>query len=728
MSVPGFAPSDRVYRHDPRLGKSSFVRRATTGLGTVPVIYLVIGLIAAVLIFVFIRFTVDDAFISWRYALTLIRHGQWNYSAGVPRVEGYTNFLYAAIAVIPVILHLPVEMFFKLVALAVLGAYLAAVRRVILSRIQKVALLAIVVCNPTFMILLFSGLETVSFAFLIALVFALVYRNGGLGVAGYVAALALALSRPEGIAFAGVAMLWSLVITRKPAQVRGLAIVGGLWALYWAARASYFGYFWPSTYYVKSGNRGPTSTQLVDVLNGLVPVVVVAGLVLMVVALAAQVDRRVVRGMLGRPQDATPVVLAVTSAVVVLGLYHSSTLAMNFVNRFQWQLLFPVVLVALSRPLGPAGRTERSAVGWTLPAPAELWAVLAVVVATATTLADSPSRLSQIMVTAGALVVAVAIALRGTVGRSDASILAAVSMSLVVSSATVTEMVSWGGYRTRLEYAHQAMGQVIDRAPFGGAVAIGDAGILPFTIHQPVLDMDGLANAAVAHGTFTSADLARAHVQMVIALSKTPGTGSEFAGGGLGAQVAYAYRTVTDGPLAGGRPSLTATTSTTGSPPTPARRSWNDGSSRSPPRPGWRISAPTAKCSPRTSSPLLSSPLLSSPLLSLSARGKGVSGGDAATVRHFGPAVPGGIPTSPRLGASGWGAIAAWQTRTGRHLAPEEGLTIGHRRASVAVVVVSGSRASSSDPSRRAHRAPLVARAPAQCPSSRSGNDLIISR
>lgn len=426
-----------------------------------PLSFKITGTIGMVLVFVFIRFTVDDAFISWRYALSLVRSGQWNYSASVPRVEGYTNFLYAALAVVPAALHIPIELFFKLVALALLTGYLWAVRRGGLGHLQTLALAVIVLCNPSFMIMLFSGLETVSFALLTALVFALVYRNGRLGRLGYLAACALSLSRPEGIVFAGVAMLWSLVVTRRRAQLAGLLVVGGAWSLYWVWRWNYFSYFWPSSYYVKSGSRGSASAQLVNALGGLIPTAIVAGLVLLVVALVPEISRRQLRDLLGRSQDATPAVLAATSAVVVLGLYHSSNLEMNFVNRFQWQLLFPVILVSLARPLailgaaggvkrhrdpaaggpGPpveSGRTETIMVGLAdgrtsskLPSSAEVWALIALVLATVTSIADAPSRLAQISVTGAAVIVAVAVVLRVALGKPAATVLAALALASV---------------------------------------------------------------------------------------------------------------------------------------------------------------------------------------------------------------------------------------------------------------------------------------------------------
>lgn len=525
-------------------------RRKWAARRGVPVGFSLVGLVGLFLIFVFIRFTVDDAFISWRYALTFVQTGHWNYSAGQPRVEAYTNFLYAVIAVIPAALHIPIELFFKLVSLALLGGYLLVVRRTALSRLQKLVLSAIVLCNPTFMIMLFSGLETVSFAFGVALLFALVYRNGGLGRLGYAVALAVALSRPEGIAFAGVAMVWSLVVTRRRSQWIGLVTVGIAWAIYWLWRWSYFGFFWPGTYYVKAGNRGPVSQQVINVLDGLLPAVVVATLVLLLAALLAHIDRPALRRLMGTAQDATPLVLALTSAAVVLGLYHSSNLTMDFVNRFQWQLLFPVALVILARPLGGITRSGSRS----LPSAAEFWALLAVIVATVTALADAPARFGQIAVTGAAIVVAVAVILRFAVGDQAATMLAAaaVALAVVVSSSTVSELVIWGAYRFRLQNAHQAMGQVIDAAPFTGTVAIADAGILPFKLHQPVLDLGGLASAPVAHGTLTGSDVIKDHLDMVVALSTSPAAGSQWSVGT--GDVVYAYTAAAHWPSSQGPP------------------------------------------------------------------------------------------------------------------------------------------------------------------------------
>ena len=174
------------------------------------------------------------------------------------------------------------------------------------------------------------------------------------------------------------------------------------------------------------------------------------------------------------------------------------------------------------------------------------------VVAAVVALADEPARLGQIAVTGAAIVVAVAVVLRVALGNPAATILAAVALAVVVSSSTVGELVTWGAYRIRIQYAHQALGQAINAAPFGGAVAIADAGILPFKIHQPVIDLGGVASAAVAHGTLTTADLVNEHLDLVVALSNSPAAGSQWSVGA--GEVAYVYMLNQDWPSSEGPP------------------------------------------------------------------------------------------------------------------------------------------------------------------------------
>ena len=48
---------------------------------------------AAAILFVFPKWTVDDAFITYRYAANLADHGELNWNVGEDPVEGYTGVL-----------------------------------------------------------------------------------------------------------------------------------------------------------------------------------------------------------------------------------------------------------------------------------------------------------------------------------------------------------------------------------------------------------------------------------------------------------------------------------------------------------------------------------------------------------------------------------------------------------------------------------------------------------
>lgn len=506
--------------------------------------HVAIGAVAVVLGVIFIRFTIDDAFVSWRYGSTLVHTGHWNWNRSGPTVEAYSNFLYTALSVVPALLRIPTEVFFKLVSLGIIGGYIAWVRRLGLPSRQRLVLFAVALASPVFYIQLFSGLETVSFALLIAVVFATIYRTGRLNRWGYVAVGALALSRPEGIAFAAAAMAWVLVIDHSKSHVRGTAAVLSAFMLYWIWRAQHFGWFWPNAFYAKSDNRGSLIDQFTSVMNGLLPGAAIA--VLVVVAgrlLSRQVDRRAVdrprRSML---QDATPVVLAVLGGLVILFLYKQSDPGMDFANRFVWQLLFPIVVVVLARPIGPVTARRPRVVRH----PKDPWALAAVGIATMTAVAYNPAGTSRIVVLVAVATVSAAAIIRLASGRSTAIVVAAVGLAVLISWVPVADMVGWAAYRYRLQYAHEAMGHVLDQSNITGAVAIGDAGILPFALHQPVIDVNGLANAGVAHGTFTAADLRRQHLQFVVALSTTPDPSGEWQPT-IGQQVTYSYAPHTAG-------------------------------------------------------------------------------------------------------------------------------------------------------------------------------------
>ncbi|MEV3857868.1 hypothetical protein AB0J38_26515 [Streptomyces sp. NPDC050095] len=467
---------------------------------TAPALFAVFTAVGAALALCFAPYTVDDAFISWRYGANLVDSGVWNWnpSASAVRVEAYTNPLYTGLSVIPALLGIPVELFFKVVSAAILVGYVVAVARLDVPRRQRLALCAFALLSPVFFVHLFSGLETVSFALLTAAPFALLSRHGRLTRWGQLAALGLALSRPEGIALAAVAHAWGLAVGRRRRDLWLALAAGGALAAYWLLRAWYFGRFFPNTFYQKSTGHG----GWIDSALAAGPLVwAPAGAA--VLAVAALGGRWLLRADRERLRDATPLVLAVCAAGIHLGLYQASVLAMNYADRFSWQILFPVAVVALVRPLTPR----------TVP-----WSTAASALAAATALSfEWHPALAAV-----AALVLTAVLWGGDRLRTPAALgLAAVAV-ILVSVTPPRELTAIAAYRYRLEYAHEALGRAVaDDKGFRGTVAIGDAGIMPFCLgaRHDVYDLRGLADPYLGRGLLPKR-LADRDVQMVVAVGR----------------------------------------------------------------------------------------------------------------------------------------------------------------------------------------------------------------
>ena len=206
---------------------------------------------------------VDDAGITFVYARNLVAgHGLVS-QPGLPPVEGFSNFLWM-LAFLPTLaagLFHPVIVP-KLLSLALLAGSFLLLDRALLSltgsrAVALVTLLLLAVCSP-FVIWTVSGLENPLYVFLLCLLFRLIVREregGAFPLAAGAVAAGLALTRPDGILFAGLYPLLTLT-TGKGGFSRALKyagvfalLLGGFLLFRW----SYFGDLFPNTYYAKGG-------------------------------------------------------------------------------------------------------------------------------------------------------------------------------------------------------------------------------------------------------------------------------------------------------------------------------------------------------------------------------------------------------------------------------------------------------------------------------------------
>jgi hypothetical protein len=486
--------------------------------------YGVVALVGALLAFLLIRFTVDDAFISWRYGQSLL-HGAWNWnpSARYP-VEAYPDLLTAAVSVVPALLGVPPELFAKLEELCVLGGYLVVVQRLAVPRLQKLLLTALALLNPVFFAHLFSGLGTANFALLIAALYGLLYTRGDLGRTGHVLTALVAFSRPEGMLYALVAEAWCLHLNRRRSDAVALGAAGGVLALYWTLRGIYFGSFFPTPYRIASSAGATNIVTLAHAVAGLAGMAAVLALLAGAAETVRRLRGRGRPGMSSRPvspwRDATPAVLAGLGALIVMTVYRVSWLQQDFGNRFCWQLLFPVALVLLSRPLfaeaagvrrGPVARRlvrqqnadaaeaapEVAGVAGPTPASAR-WSALAVLIAAVTAFTGSAADVPQGGLVVTGLIVSMLVALAvWTLGSRVPVMLGVAGLVAALSMTSVGQILDWATYRTHLATAQEAVGDAIAADPsLTGVVAVEDPGILASRLRadQWALDLSGKAD------------------------------------------------------------------------------------------------------------------------------------------------------------------------------------------------------------------------------------------
>ncbi|MBH23079.1 MAG: hypothetical protein CMH57_01200 [Myxococcales bacterium] len=214
----------------------------------------------------------DDAFISFRYADNLVRHGELTYNVG-ERVEGYTNFLWTLVIAGVLALGGDAVVWSKalgvlcsagtLLSLALFTRWWVAHSQSTRSPLWACLAPALLAVNSAFACWSEGGLETALFTFwvtaaVLRYVVERLSEEPPLPWSGALLALA-AMTRPEGVLLFGLLGLhrlgWQAAVERiklppKDAWLWGALFVG-LYLPYWLWRFNYYGYPFPNTYYAK---------------------------------------------------------------------------------------------------------------------------------------------------------------------------------------------------------------------------------------------------------------------------------------------------------------------------------------------------------------------------------------------------------------------------------------------------------------------------------------------
>ncbi len=228
------------------------------------------GLAAAVAIFLaltaaYFDFTIDDTYISLRYARNVAAGEGFVFDQAVPPVEGYTNFLWIACeaALFALDAFGDVVTWVKIIGVlwgvgALAAAYLVGREAYGAGAGAFAALFLAGTGNFAFWAV--GGLESTQYVCLI--LFAVLFtmtagRSSALAAAAGTAWVLAALARPEGLVLAVVTLAYGVAVaSRGRPRYRYLiagAVLAAGYGAYFVWRYHFFGMFLPNTYYARVG-------------------------------------------------------------------------------------------------------------------------------------------------------------------------------------------------------------------------------------------------------------------------------------------------------------------------------------------------------------------------------------------------------------------------------------------------------------------------------------------
>ncbi|MDE1716118.1 hypothetical protein PWG14_27005 [Chromobacterium amazonense] len=286
--------------------------------------------------YIFSRFTVDDAFISWRYGRNLIEFGVWNYNpTRIDMVQAYTNPVFALISILSNFINFDVVFFFKMLSILTVAAFIIWFRK----RVNQSRLLLLgFICLPGTIIHAFSGLETFLFVFLLGALLISLYEEKVFE--SILLSSLLFITRPESWIFAILTPIY-FAINDKEENVnwalkhpirylksinlsarRGvipLIVLSLLLIAYFIFHYIHFGDPLPNTFHIKSGAR-------FSVKNFLIFAFFSAPAILAATTVAK------------RPKF---FVLVLGTFCAMIGSYSTSDLQMNYAWRFAFHIFAP---------------------------------------------------------------------------------------------------------------------------------------------------------------------------------------------------------------------------------------------------------------------------------------------------------------------------------------------------------------------------------------------------
>lgn len=425
-------------------------------------------------------FTVDDAFIVFRYAWNLVRGDGPTFNAGEPPVEGVTQVLWMGLVALPIAAGVDAVVASKVLGFALTAATLVVLHRLVTAlaasrgvpaeaaRLGAAAAVAAWAVLPFTALHAQSGLGTALFTFLVTAFAGALHRwqrapssRRRAALVG-TSALALGLARPEGnlVALLGIAIA---AVTAGGSRRVLLIAIAWTWilpgAVWFAWRWWYYGLPLPLPFYVKVRFGDLFGAGDVGGVAMLGQVLWHVGLLWVPLALIGVVG--------ARARAALP------AAAIIVGFLAAQSVPAQ-VMGYGWRYFFPV-LPLLAALAGVGVARSVNALRW------------------------SPRGLPAAAAVAW-------IALFGARGAAAA-------------------LEPWQRYADGLRAAHVTLGQRLAELrpePYSATVAIGDAGVVPYLSRWRAIDTYGLNDPAIAAtGSHDAARVLDAEPDVVVLLSRS---------------------------------------------------------------------------------------------------------------------------------------------------------------------------------------------------------------
>ena len=301
--------------------------------------------------------TVDDAYIAYRYGKNLLYMGELNWNPGDAPVEGYTGVL---LPILSLVLHTFTDNIVPYIRLISLYCFLGSAltlyslaRRSNVSKNWSAGLVMLFCLSPMVYVHVFSGLETFIFAYLLLTVIFQVVRQMDRGwtwlgtMLLFPTLFLLSLCRPEGMIFSmlvlGLLLVWGRLGAWKMARGKLLTLTAILLtanAFYLYLKWDYYGSLLPNSYYAKAYHGFINTESIKEFLR-------FAGYYL-VLPLIASLSLYMAGTNLKRTIDQKRWFIF-GSTLIFLGIvligYSRSQLFMNYASRFFFPFFAPLLLI-----------------------------------------------------------------------------------------------------------------------------------------------------------------------------------------------------------------------------------------------------------------------------------------------------------------------------------------------------------------------------------------------